>query len=371
MHFIKPCLKRHLHAVADSTAHQMNIGFHYGRERGALIEDIDETQLLLLSLLDGQHPFAEIVQQLQARFPSVTADDVAETLEDLAALSLIEDAAAVPPTELSATDSDRYANQIRFFSILDTTGQQRYALQARLKQARVAVIGLGGLGSNLAIGLAAAGVGYLRIIDGDTVELRNLNRQVLYTTDDIGHAKATLAAEHLHRFNPDIHFDAIPHFIQDADDLTARLQGIDVVALCADGDHINDWMNQVALATGVPFINGGYRGTLAEVGPFVVPGVTGCLMCYPHERQGQSLPEQLAWINEASRLRHPTTYFVSAAAASITCGEIIKHITGMIQPMTYDHMFQLDLMQFALEDFPWPRQATCAACGTLVQGEQQ
>ncbi|MGH2514242.1 MAG: HesA/MoeB/ThiF family protein, partial [Ktedonobacterales bacterium] len=367
MAFLRPCLKRHLHAdglvVAGSkpAAHGASIAFHYGHERGIALEEVDEAQLLLISLLDGQHSFDEIVARLQAHDAGITAENVSQQLDQLAELSLIEDAGVTPPEDLTESDLGRYAGQIRFFSILDTSGKQRYEMQARLKRARVAVLGLGGLGSNVVAGLAAAGVGFIRGIDGDSVEMSNLNRQVLYDAGDIGQAKALAAAEQIRHFNPNITFEPLQEFLASPERIVEVIQDTDVVALCADAPRaLYQWMNSAALATGIPFIIGGYRGTTAEVGPFVIPFATSCLGCNIPP-QPEAPPAPLAWVNEAFWLRHPTAHFTTAAAASLTCGEIIKHLTGFTSPVTYNAVYTLDFEHMALTSAPRKRDPHCVA----------
>ena len=288
MGFIRPQIKRHLHSGTptphnpdgSSNQQETRVGFHYGHERGVVIEDVDEAQLLLLSLLDGEHSFDEIVTRLQAHDANITAEDVAEQLDQLAELSLIEDLGVAPPPQLCATDLERYAGQIRFFSILDTTGKQSLEMQGRLKAARVLVRGLGGLGCNVLTGLAAAGVGFIRGVDGDTVEMSNLNRQVLYDVADIGQPKALAAAAHLQRFNPEITFEPLNEFIESPERIIEISRDVDLIALCADAPReMAGWVNAAALATGTPYIMGVYRGMSAEVGLFVVPGITSCLGC--------------------------------------------------------------------------------------------
>ncbi|MGH2515364.1 MAG: ThiF family adenylyltransferase [Ktedonobacterales bacterium] len=371
MPFLAPSLKHHLDVrtapmdwVTPPTP-GVHLSFHFGRERGIVLEHVDGTQLLLLSLLDGRHSFDHIVARLQAEDPAVTASDVTDVLDDLARFGLIEDAAVSIPEELTESDVARYESQVRFFSVLDMSGQQRYEMQARLKRARIAVIGLGGLGSNVLIGLAAAGVGCIRGVDFDVVEVGNLNRQVLYDSADVGQPKAQAAAEQLRRFNPTVRFEPRDCRIEDVDQLQDLIGDVDLVAMCADLPRgIMGWMNRASLATGVPFIIGGYRGVVAEVGPLIVPFETCCLSCgYPDPLEGP--PEALAWITEAFWLRHPNAHFVTAAAANLTCSEIIKHITKLAAPVTYNHRYSLDLEKFTLIATPCPRDENCHICGGL------
>lgn len=375
MGFIRPRLKRHLHATGtlDATGHPMpretGVAFHYGHERGVAIEDVDDAQLLLLSLLNGEHSFTDIVERLQAHDAHITTEDVAEQLDQLAELSLLEDIGVSPPPQLNAADLERYAGQIRFFSILDRTGKRRLEMQGRLKNARVLVLGLGGLGCNVLTGLAAAGVGFIRGVDGDTVEVSNLNRQVLYDVADIGQPKALAAAAHLRRFNPEITFEPLIEFIESSERIIEISDDVDLIALCADAPReIARWVNAAALATRTPFIMGGYRGMSAEVGLFVVPGKTACLGCDLSQMSGPP-PAALSWINDG--LHHPTSYMTTAAAASLTCGEIIKHLTGFATPATYNAIYTLDFESLTLTSSPQPRNPQCPVCGVVAPARRQ
>ena len=103
---------------------------------------------------------------------------------------------------LTQTDLDRYARQI----MMPGFGE---AGQEKLKAAKVFIAGAGGLGSPISIYLANAGIGTIRIVDQDTIELSNLNRQILHWPKDIGRAKVDSAREKLSAMNPDLKLEAI------------------------------------------------------------------------------------------------------------------------------------------------------------------
>ena len=111
--------------------------------------------------------------------------------------------------------------------------QPRAACQARLREARVVVIGLGGLGAWVLWALAAAGVGELVGVDGDAVELSNLKRQTLYREQDLGKRKALATARTLAEFNSSIPFDAVDRRLEAAE-VAAVVEGADFVVEAAD-----------------------------------------------------------------------------------------------------------------------------------------
>ena len=105
--------------------------------------------------------------------------------------------------------------------------------QSRLKHSRVLIVGAGGLGSPLALYLAAAGIGNITIVDGDTVEVTNLQRQILFSTNDIGQSKAAIAKAKLHALNPHIHVNAIEQHLS-VDNVDGLIGESDLVVDCTD-----------------------------------------------------------------------------------------------------------------------------------------
>jgi adenylyltransferase/sulfurtransferase len=159
---------------------------------------------------------------------------------------------------LSDAQLDRYARHI----ILKEIGGQG---QRRLLDARVAVIGAGGLGSPCIQYLAAAGVGMLRVIDDDVVDASNLQRQTLFGTNDIGRPKVAVAAEAVARLNPDVAVEARQMRI-DAANAAALLDGVDMVADGCDNFATRLAVGDAALAARLPLISaavGQFEGQLA------------------------------------------------------------------------------------------------------------
>ena len=135
--------------------------------------------------------------------------------------------------------------------LLDEWSEQA---QYRLLASHAIVIGAGGLGAPALMYLAAAGVGRLTVVDPDTVELSNLQRQVAHTTDGIGLPKVDSAAQTLHRLNPEVTVHAVAQAV-DADWLRAHLGDADVVLDCTDRFATRQLINRHAWAAGVPLVS--------------------------------------------------------------------------------------------------------------------
>lgn len=139
--------------------------------------------------------------------------------------------------------------------------------QQRLRAARVAVVGAGGLGAPAALYLAAAGVGRLRLIDPDVVSLSNLQRQVIYVTADVGAPKVERAAERLHALNPHVEVEARPQALT-PDTAADLLAGCDLVLDGTDDFAVRFAVNAACVAAGVPLVSGALGRWTGQVGVF-------------------------------------------------------------------------------------------------------
>ena len=169
-------------------------------------------------------------------------------------------------------ETSRYQKQI-LFSGIGSDGQ------AALSQSRVLVVGCGALGCVLADTLARAGVGYIRIVDRDFVEYSNLQRQMLFTEDDVASRlpKAVAAANRLARVNSEIQIDAVVADVNFTN-IQQFSDGIDLILDGTDNFEIRYLINDVALATGIPWIFTGCTGSHGQMMP-VFPGISACLRC--------------------------------------------------------------------------------------------
>lgn len=142
----------------------------------------------------------------------------------------------------------RYSRQIMLPDV-DIEGQEK------LLAARVLIIGLGGLGSPVAMYLAAAGIGHLVLADFDTVDLSNLQRQIAHTTDRIGQTKVESAAQALRELNPDIQITCITQAL-DTESLALQIANVDVVVDCCDNFTTRFAVNVACVVAKVPLVSG-------------------------------------------------------------------------------------------------------------------
>jgi len=152
------------------------------------------------------------------------------------------------PDMLSDDELLRYSRQILLPQI-DVAGQ------LRLKRSRALIVGLGGLGSPVALYLAAAGVGELHLADFDTVDLTNLQRQIVHDTSSVGQSKVGSAMRRLAALNPEVRLLAHQHAL-DTDSLAAAVAGVDLVLDCSDNFTTREAVNAACVAARVPLVSG-------------------------------------------------------------------------------------------------------------------
>lgn len=172
--------------------------------------------------------------------------------------------------ELSERDKRRYDRQI----MIDGFGEEG---QRRIKSTIALVAGAGGLGSAVLFYLAGAGIGELRIVDNDEVELNNLNRQILYGEEDIGRVKVKAAREKLKEINEDIDIQAINREITD-DSIDDLVTGCDLIVDCMDNYPTRYVLNRAALKEDIPLFHAAVAGMQGQA-TTIIPGETACLKC--------------------------------------------------------------------------------------------
>jgi molybdopterin/thiamine biosynthesis adenylyltransferase len=224
--------------------------------------------------------------------------------------------------------------------------------QARLAASSVLVVGLGGLGSPVALYLAAAGVGRLGLVDADVVETSNLQRQVLHFTDDVGRPKTASATAKLAALNPEV--ELVPHQVRFSRATAAALvDAYDVVVTAVDNFPARFLLNDVCVLR---------RRTLVEAAILrftglamtVRGGETACYRCVFPE-----MPEDdAAGSPAAAGVFGPLAGLMGCVQAC----EVIKVLTGAGSPL-YGRLLQVDAAAMSFHEVAVDRDPGCPVCG--------
>ncbi|MBM3999448.1 MAG: thiazole biosynthesis adenylyltransferase ThiF [Planctomycetes bacterium] len=245
----------------------------------------------------------------------------------------------------------RYSRQMRFAPIGE-------AGQRRLATSRALVCGCGALGSVIAGTLARAGVGKLRIVDRDFVELSNLQRQSLYDEEDArsGLPKAIAAQAKLQAANSTIEIEPIVADI-DASNIEAFVEGVDVILDGTDNFEIRYLLNDAAIRYGIPWVFGGCLGAEGQT-MTILPGTTACLRCVIPEPPAPGASPTC----DAAGIVAPIIQVI----ASIEAMEAIKILTGQWDAVSRDlvvfDLWTNETRRIALGD-AFPGFGRCACQG--------
>lgn len=212
--------------------------------------------------------------------------------------------------------------------------------QQRLKQAKVLVIGAGGLGCPVLQYLAAAGVGTIGIVDGDTVSLSNLQRQPLYTPADIGKNKAETAAERLKAFNSLVTYEVYPFFLR-ADNALDLIARFDVVVDGSDSFATRYLVNDACVITQKPLVYGAVFRFEGQVAVFNHQGSATYRCLFPEP----PLPHEMPACSEAGVLG-----VLPGIVGMWQANEVIKLLTGIGKPLA-NTLMTIDLLNNRTETF--------------------
>ena len=248
-------------------------------------------------------------------------------------------------SELSAKELDRFSRQV----MLEEIG---YNGQLKLKNSKVCVVGVGGLGNPITSRLAAMGVGTLRIVDRDVIELSNLHRQTMFDESDIGQVKVEVAAKKLKKLNPDCKIEALAISVNDYTALEV-VEGCDVVIDALDSVNARYALNKACVKFGIPFVTGAAVGVSGQTFT-IIPKESACYYCMFPELNEDTMPTcSIEGV-------HPS---ILSIVGGIEVSEAIKIITGK-KPSLSQRILHIDLENLDFTSTRTFRAEECPICGT-------
>lgn len=340
---------------------------HDGLEEQYEIDRPEARDLMLLELLrTGFISEVEICDRLRRK--GFETETVAQSLTSLEEMGLLErDQGRELLTE---EEAERFDRQLIYLADIAPAGQSAWEIQARLGRSHVVVLGCGGLGSWAATGLMLAGVGRLTLVDDDTVDLSNLNRQLLFRNSDVGRQKTRAAKRSLTAVNPGLEVETVEKRIETSAEVAELAAEADFLVMTADHPPYEALrtVNRACLATGTPWISAGQIPPTIRIGPVIIPGQTPC-----HECQERAFKRD--YPGYETLIRHRTDNPADAATlgpasgviGSLIAMEAIHHLTGAVSPATIGQAMMMDLRTFQVDFEPVEPDPGCD-CHELSRG---
>ena len=242
----------------------------------------------------------------------------------------------------SSAELERYDRQIRIKS-LGKSGQ------SKLKKARVMVVGAGGLGCPASLYLVAAGIGHVAVVDKETVELSNLNRQVLHWSDDVGRPKGVSMMEKLRQLNPEVTVEALQKVVTTGN-ARQLVKGFTVVVDALDNWRTRFLLNKACVKEKIPFVHAGVYSLYGQI-TTILPGKGPCLQCIlpkiPPEEE-----------------KFPVLGATAGTLGLLEALETVKIITGLGEPLV-GRMLHFDGETMSFQEIKVERRRSCPVCGSL------
>ncbi|MBQ8060013.1 MAG: molybdopterin-synthase adenylyltransferase MoeB [Prevotella sp.] len=246
---------------------------------------------------------------------------------------------------MNREQSRRYSRHL----LLDGFGLEG---QQRLLDARVLIVGMGGLGSPIALYLAAAGVGTLGLVDGDTVSLTNLQRQIIHGTPDVGRSKVDSAAESIIRVNPEVKVEKHELFLNE-DNALDIIRDYDFVVEGSDNFSAKYLVNDACVMLGKPFCIGGINRYAGQVMTHR-PG-TACYRCLFPEPPAREDVETCAMVGVLGT--------IAGMLGTIQATEVVKCIVGVGEPL-YNQLLTFDALSMQWNKLSFQHNEDCPLCGS-------
>ena len=248
-------------------------------------------------------------------------------------------------SELSSEDLDRYSRQV----MLEEIGYQG---QLKLQQAKVCVVGVGGLGNPITTRLVAMGVGTIRIVDRDVIELSNLHRQTMFDDSDVGEIKVEVAEKKLQKLNPNVTIEALPISVNDYTALEV-VDGCDLVIDALDSVNARYSLNKACVQKNIPFVTGAAVGVSGQAFT-ILPKKSACYHCMFPSLDEDSMPTcSIEGV-------HPS---ILSIIGGIEVAEAVKIILGK-KPSLSEKILHVDLENL---DFVYTKTFKvdeCPVCGS-------
>ena len=253
--------------------------------------------------------------------------------------------------------NDRFSRNDIYYELLGVNSKN---LQEKLGKSTIVVAGCGGIGNAVSFTLVTSGVKKLILIDYDVIELSNLNRQFLFTENDIGKYKVDVLERELKKRNPSVEIETINGDLTGFEYESIK-EHIDFIVLSADDDKSLPITNTFCIKNTIPYINVGYINDIATISTFI-PRISACVMCSPvGELNKQDYGKKEKEIN--TRRKGPSSVVNNFISTSMAINEIYFYLSGNFHKMnSVSKRFGLITSNFEKIELLYEKNDKCEYC---------
>ena len=247
--------------------------------------------------------------------------------------------------ELTSKELDRFSRQV----MLEEIG---YGGQLKLKKSKICVVGVGGLGNPITSRLVAMGIGQLRIVDRDVIELSNLHRQTMYDESDVGQIKVEVATKKLQKLNPDCKIESLAISVNEYN-AKEIIDGCDVVIDALNSVNARYALNKACVEKNIPFVTGAAVGVSGQAFT-IIPKQSACYYCMFPDLNEDTMPTcSIEGV-------HPS---ILSLVGGIEVAEAVKIILDK-KPSLSDRILHIDLENLDFQNTKTFRAEECPICGS-------
>ena len=292
-----------------------------------------------------------LVNTLDSKY---SLEDIHLCLEALRKFGIIEEDLFYP--------NKRFAKQVAFISELTGSFSEAIDLQKRIENSKIAIFGVGGIGSWVVNGLAQIGIGEIRICDPDIVSETNLNRQLHFTSADIGKPKVSVLKTRI----PDSNILTYTARVSNNEDLEEIIQDTNFIVNCADFPSVQETtkiIDSYARRLGIAYtIAGGYNMHLGMVGPIIVPGFTACFDCFLRTQKENDPLSKLKVVKDVEDSGNLGP--IAGAIANIQVMEILKYIINRGEH-NFNRFAEIDFLSLRIDWRDYDKHPECYVCNKV------
>jgi thiazole/oxazole-forming peptide maturase SagC family component len=360
----KPTLRSYIHVITlDNNKVLLKTALRTTLLRGKSIAALLQR---LLPLLNGNNDVSSIVEGLK----DIDSEIILRILHTLYHEGFLKEAHR-PPLKLSPQETEYFESQMMFFSQFEQDGT---SFQELLKDAKVVVLGLGGVGSHVLTSLVAAGVGTMVGADSTNVERLDINLGTFYTMEDLGKTKRETVRDRVAKLNPYVDFKALDIEINEVEDLLDIISGCNLLLLTADCFPLSTCriVDKACLERRVTWLQAYIDGLVGVVGPTIIPYQTACYTCYELRKKANLDFREENTALEKYLLENPNISYSGLKSMATVVGglaalEAVKVLTGFSYPVTYGRLLKIDFLSFDVTPHEILKIPRCPSCGVFEE----